>query len=113
MDDETTNVTEVAEGLDNGLREMYGALGAATDTALIADFFDSLLTPSERRDIAKRWLVVREIMEGTSQREIAKKLKISLCKITRGSRELKKPHSAFRRMTALADAATAEERQER
>jgi TrpR family trp operon transcriptional repressor len=32
------------------------------------------------------------------QREIAKNLEVSLCKITRGSRELKKPGSAFRRI---------------
>jgi TrpR family trp operon transcriptional repressor len=32
-----------------------------------------------------------------SQRGIAKDLGISLCKITRGFRELKKPNSAFRR----------------
>ncbi|MFW6293058.1 MAG: Trp family transcriptional regulator [Spirochaetota bacterium] len=36
--------------------------------------------------------------EGVSQREIARRLGISLCNITRGSRELKKPDSAFRQI---------------
>ncbi|MDR2143572.1 MAG: trp operon repressor, partial [Treponema sp.] len=35
---------------------------------------------------------------GMPQREIAKSLEVSLCKITRGSRELKKSGSAFRRI---------------
>ena len=45
---------------------------------------------------------MREIDKGTTQREIARKYGMSLCKITRGSRELKKPNSAFRRMLDIA-----------
>ncbi|MDR3312317.1 MAG: trp operon repressor [Spirochaetaceae bacterium] len=87
--------------IQTGLHDMYRALALAGDEQLIADFFECLLTPAERVDVAKRWLLVREIDQGTSQRQIAKKLGISLCKITRGSSELKKPDSAFRRMFAL------------
>ena len=54
-------------------------------------------------DFAKRWLLVREIDKGTTQRDIAKKFHISLCKITRGSRELKKEDSAFRKLLDYAD----------
>jgi TrpR family trp operon transcriptional repressor len=35
---------------------------------------------------------------GASQRAVARRLGLSLCKITRGSRELKKRHSAFKQM---------------
>ena len=42
------------------------------------------------------------IDKGTTQREIARKFGMSLCKITRGSRELKKQNSAFRRFLELA-----------
>ncbi|NLK61659.1 MAG: transcriptional regulator, partial [Treponema sp.] len=38
---------------------------------------------------------------GTTQREIAKKMGLSLCKITRGSRELKKEDSPFKKMIDL------------
>ncbi len=68
----------------------------------IEQFLYSLLTPSETDEIAKRWALVKEIAAGTPQREIAKSLGLSLCKITRGSRELKKEGSPFRRMLTLA-----------
>ena len=53
------------------------------------------------KDIANRWLLVKEIDAGTTQREIANKFSMSLCKITRGSRELNKEDSAFRKMLEL------------
>jgi TrpR family trp operon transcriptional repressor len=84
-----------------GLREMCAALAKAEDTALIFDFLECLLTPAERRHIAERWLLVREIANGSTQREIAKMFGMSLCKITRGSREFKKEGSAFKKMFAL------------
>ena len=65
---------------------------------LLSNFFDCLFTPAELLDIGKRWLLVKEIEKGTTQREIAKEFKMSLCKITRGSKELKKEDSAFRIM---------------
>jgi TrpR family trp operon transcriptional repressor len=41
---------------------------------------------------------VKLLARGESQRAIARRLGMSLCKITRGSRELKKRNSAFRRV---------------
>ena len=46
-------------------------------------------------------LLVKDIDAGVTQREIAKKYGMSLCKITRGSKELNKPDSAFRKMLEL------------
>jgi TrpR family trp operon transcriptional repressor len=73
------------------------------DAQLIKDFLHCLLTPAEIADIAARWALVKELKHRTPQREIAKDLGISLCKITRGSRELKKPDSAFKRMLAMRE----------
>ncbi|MDR3284289.1 MAG: trp operon repressor [Treponema sp.] len=87
--------------VERALREICQVTAMTTDENLIADFFDCLFTPSERQDMAKRWLLVREIISGTTQREISRKLGLSLCKITRGSREVKKPDSAFKKMLAL------------
>jgi TrpR family trp operon transcriptional repressor len=87
-----------------GLREMCAALAGTKDESLIFDFFECILTPAERRHIAERWLLVRQIDKGTAQREIARTFGMSLCKITRGSREFKKEGSAFKKMFALADA---------
>lgn len=89
--------------LESALKEMCGLLAKNNDSSFIYDFFVCLFTPAELEDFAKRWLLVREIDKGTTQREIARKFHISLCKITRGSRELKKEDSAFRKLLDLAD----------
>lgn len=68
------------------------------DEELVYDFVRCLFTKAELKDISNRWLLVKEIDNGTTQREIAKKFGMSLCKITRGSKELNKPDSAFRKI---------------
>jgi TrpR family trp operon transcriptional repressor len=84
------------------LSELSRALAETTDSTLIESFLRCLLTPAETADIAARWALVKALDRKVPQREIAKNLGVSLCKITRGSRELKKPGSAFRRiLTAL------------
>jgi TrpR family transcriptional regulator, trp operon repressor len=87
--------------VETNLAEMARAFAGA-DPALIEEFFFSLYTPAEADEIAKRWALVKEIARGRPQREIAKELGLSLCKITRGSRELKKEGSAFKRMLVRA-----------
>jgi len=52
-----------------------------------------LLTPRELEDIWRRWQVMRDLYNGVPQREIARRHKMSLCKITRGSRVLRSPGS--------------------
>jgi TrpR family trp operon transcriptional repressor len=92
------------EAIDtSGLREMCGALAKADDAELIYDFLECLLTPAERSHVAERWLLVREIEKGSTQREIARMFSMSLCKITRGSREFKKEGSGFKRMFSLVE----------
>lgn len=56
-----------------------------------------LLTESEAEKLSLRWEIVRFLSEGQSQRTIAHRLGVSLCKITRGARELKKKGSALKR----------------
>ena len=82
------------------LKELASLLARTEDKELIEAFFRELLTPAETADIAARWALVKALEQKTPQRAIAKNLGLSLCKITRGSRELKKPDSAFKRMLA-------------
>ncbi|MFQ3546729.1 MAG: Trp family transcriptional regulator [Termitinemataceae bacterium] len=89
--------------VEENLAELSRTLAATSDARLIEDFLRSLLTPSETADIAARWALVKALDEKVPQREIAKQLGLSLCKITRGSRELKKPDSPFRKMLELAE----------
>jgi TrpR family trp operon transcriptional repressor len=87
--------------VNENFAELARALSRTRDSALIEDFLRCLLTPAEAADIAARWALVKALKEKTPQREIAKNLGLSLCKITRGSRELKKPNSAFKRISAI------------
>nr|MCR5723598.1 trp operon repressor [Treponema sp.] len=93
-----SELTEKDRELEGAMQEMCALLAKKNDSRFVYDFFECLFTPSELEDFAMRWVRVREIDKGTTQREIARKYGMSLCKITRGSRELKKPGSAFRRM---------------
>ncbi|MDR3248491.1 MAG: trp operon repressor [Treponema sp.] len=89
--------------VEENLSELATTLAKIEDPALIQDFLRCILTPAETADIAARWALVKDLGAKIPQREIAKNLGISLCKITRGSRELKKPDSAFKRMLVLLE----------
>ena len=57
-----------------------------------------LLTESEAEEFSLRWEIVRCLCQGKSQRTIARELGVSLCKITRGARELKRKGSVLKRV---------------
>lgn len=59
---------------------------------------DDLLTDKEVLDIIDRLLVLDDLYRGKSQREIASNRSMSLCKITRGSKMLKKKDGFMRRL---------------
>ena len=80
------------------LAEIAGALARLKDPSLIEGFLGQLLTESEMKRIVLRWKLSKELCRGKSQRKIAEDLGVSLCKITRGSRELKKEKSALKRV---------------
>ena len=85
------------------IREISAALALTGDSDLVADFLYSILTPTEAQNIATRWELVKLMDRGVSQRKISERLGLSLCKITRGSKELKKEDSAFGRMIHIYD----------
>ncbi|MDP6630957.1 MAG: Trp family transcriptional regulator [Kiritimatiellia bacterium] len=69
-----------------------------TDPVEMDRFLGEILTEAERHDLALRWKLMEMIEDGMSQREVAAALGISLCKITRGSRVLKKRGSVCRNL---------------
>lgn len=56
-------------------------------------FFLDMFTPAELDDISLRWKLLNDLHNGLTQRKIAEKYGISLCKITRGSKILKNKES--------------------
>ena len=55
----------------------------------VQKFFNEILTKSEIEVLSKRWRILRMLNNGATQRDIAKELNVSLCKVTRGSKILK------------------------
>lgn len=80
------------------IREIASNLAELQDAGAIYDFLYAVLTPREREEIALRWRLVQLLLMGLSQRTIAATLGVSLCKITRGARELKSGRSGFRKV---------------
>ncbi|MBU1341233.1 MAG: trp operon repressor [Proteobacteria bacterium] len=61
-------------------------------------FFEDIFTPAELDDISLRWKLLKDLHDGLTQRKIAEKYGISLCKITRGSKVLKNKDSLVLKM---------------
>lgn len=64
----------------------------------MASFFQEIFTPNEIEDISLRWQLLKELHEGQTQRSIATKHGMSLCKITRGSKVLKRGNSIAKKI---------------
>ena len=80
------------------LSELADLFFEARDPRLVERFLREIFTSTEMHSISSRWELVKRLAAGQSQRSIAAELGLSLCKITRGSRELKKPSSALQVM---------------
>ena len=63
--------------------------------------FSEMFTVSELRDLSLRWRLMKMLDAGITQREIARSLRISLCKITRGSRVIKQPGAVVTRLLRM------------
>ena len=70
-------------------RQIATVFASITDPLEMEQFFDEMLTTKEVSDLCMRWQVLCGLSEGDSQRNIAAKHGMSLCKITRGSKVLK------------------------
>ena len=89
------------KNISSNLKELSLSFSKADDPELIYSFLECLLTRNELSEVASRWALVKMLDQGMSQRSIASELGLSLCKITRGSKELQKEESAFKKMIDL------------
>lgn len=80
------------------MKEVYQFLAETNDVRAIGRFFSEMFTTAEIQDLNKRWEIISGLMRGETQRSIARNLHVSLCKITRGSKELKKDGSLLRKI---------------
>lgn len=75
-------------------RELLEVISLINDFDELNRFFEDIFTPAELEDISLRWKLLKDLNNGITQRKIAEKYGISLCKITRGSKILKNKTSA-------------------
>ncbi len=69
--------------------ELVAIFTRIQDQKVMKKFFKEIFTDAERSDLELRWELMKRLHDGVAQREIASKLGISLCKITRGSKIVK------------------------
>ena len=81
--------------MDN-IKQICTFLADTNDPETIIRFLQEMFTPAEIQDLDSRWEIVKRLHRGDTQRSIAKELHLGLCKITRGSKELKKPDSIIK-----------------
>ena len=100
---ENPEKTDTEELLKPEYEQLLDLIAECTDREFISEFFNCIFTPAERKNVAERWLLVKELKAGKTQREIAKQYNMSLCKITRGSKELQKENSAFKKALSMIE----------
>jgi len=85
--------------------DLIEAFARISDPEEMKAFIEEILTPREIQDLALRWKLLQELDRGRTQRSIASQYGISLCKITRGSKILKKDHSVIKKYLRRAGTA--------
>ena len=75
------------------LNEISKTIHELKNAKEVKQFMTEILTEAELATLSKRWRICKMLSCGTTQREIARKLNVSLCKITRGAKVLKEKNS--------------------
>lgn len=71
-------------------KDFVGLTYSIRDRELLEDLLFGVTTPSERREIGRRIEIVKRLLNGDPQQEIAQDLHVGVATVTRGSRELGK-----------------------
>ncbi len=84
--------------MSTSFQKFIAVLSAISDEDEMASFLREMLTSKEIADVALRWQLLEELYAGETQRSIAARHKLSLCKITRGARILKNENSITKKI---------------
>jgi TrpR-related protein YerC/YecD len=68
--------------------DLLDALTRMQNAEEMTVLLDDLLTPQEIEALAERWHIAQALRAGSSQRDIAQKLGVSVTTVSRGSRQL-------------------------
>lgn len=72
----------------NKIGELVEAFLANRSKSEMLDFLKGILTPRELDELTTRLQIVKLIKKGLPHQQIAKRLKVGVATVTRGSREL-------------------------
>ena len=95
--------------MNEAFARFAAAAASVTDRAEMETFLAELLTPNELHDLVLRWELLELLERGVSQRQVAAALGVSLCKITRGAKILKRTGSVSARVLKHMKSASQEE----
>ncbi len=87
---------DVKQGHKDDLLEVLTL--AAKDRRLFDAFLRDILTPAEYREIAERWQIIKQLEQGSTQRDISRDLGVAIGTVTRGSRILENPTGGVNQM---------------
>lgn len=82
--------------MDN-IKELSEIMCKMNEEKELRQFLLEILTESELADLSKRWRIIKMLNSGYTQREIAKELNVSLCKVTRGAKILKNKNAIVKK----------------
>ena len=88
---------------DKTIRDLSNIILEWENVDMVEQLLNALLTPYELENLSKRWWLVKQLHNGKTQRDISKEIRVSLCKITRGSHELKKENSILKYLLEKKD----------
>lgn len=65
------------------------------------NFLLDILTPTEYKEIAMRWQIVKQLNQGINQRDIAIDLEVGIATVSRGSRQLLESSGGFKKALGI------------
>lgn len=81
---------KMTEKKEDDWRRFLVLTGRVKSPDKLGEYFDLFLTFEEREALAKRYSIVKALLEGEkNQRDMSQNLEVSISKITRGSNSLK------------------------
>ena len=81
--------------MDSNINEIAKFIKEQNSKEEVESLLKELLSDSEIQTLSKRWCILSMLAAGRTQRDIVKELNVSLCKVTRGSKILKKKNSVI------------------
>ena len=92
-----TEKVSPSQETEKGKEDLLKIVLSIKDKEELKSFIDDMFTEKEVDDVVQRYLLMDDLYRGKSQRDIARDRSMSLCKITRGSKMLKKKEGFMRK----------------